>query len=444
MADPPVPPDQLDRQRRYRLAFGSGAPQKVGTSPAGTAVFSANRDVTTPTTPGMLYLKSPSNPDSVLGQAWALINPRLQAAADAINRRATLGAQAISSLTNSYASLIGDTASQAAGFYKPEEKITKAVAGYGRDYLTGSGKTTGAGLDAALAQAGQKGPGDINLVEQGKGAGGAAYGTGIAELDALVSKALAAQTEAALEPGFAQGEGAYQQTLLSAQLARQLADEQSQIVGQIPDIIDTLTQRRIAQAQDARDYAERVREYNLDRQDQLAQQQASIVGPKAPTLAGRIAYWQEEAKKRTEKDPNGYMYYANPKGIGISIRRDPKTGRPEVDPLFTASQQAGLLKSAESQATIRERNAQAQAAQARARASTQNAATAAQREANRHAEAQARIATAQKNARTAAQRAAIQRQAEKERERHNRETERISRMRKAPSSGLGAGSGGTA
>jgi hypothetical protein len=233
----------------------------------------------------MGYPQPQQGPGDINSQVLGIISPQLQAAADGINRRSQMGSAAISGLTSSYSAGMSQLANEGVGFFKPERKLAKGVAGYARDALTGAGQTIGKGYSADLAQAGVRGPGDINLPQIGAGAGGAAYGTGIAELDALIAKQAAAQTEAALEPSFAAGMGQMQQGLLAAQLARQLADQQGQIESQVPGLVDSLTQRQIAAQQDQRDYQQHVLEYNQSRQDAQANARADAANAQAKAAA---------------------------------------------------------------------------------------------------------------------------------------------------------------
>lgn len=321
---PPVRPFMPFRRPFYGLAFGSGAPQQQQT-PQGGNYFSALAQQMQGGYGG--GGGGGGGMGSINSQVLGIINPQLQAAADAINRRSQLGSSGIGALTNAYQQNVGALAAGTSGIFRPAEKSTRATAGYARDALTNAGQAKFADLNAALSQAGQRGPGDVNLQQQGAGAGQAAYGTGIAELDALIARAAAAQTQTALEPSFAAGMGQQQQSLLAAQLARQLADNQGQIMAQVPGLVDTLTQRQLAAQQDARDFAENQRQFNAQQglsEKQFAAQQAAqaraeqqrkagIAGPNAPTVAGRVAYWNQVAAQRTHD--TGVLYTGTSTGI---------------------------------------------------------------------------------------------------------------------------------
>jgi hypothetical protein len=81
--------------------------------------------------------------------------------------------------------------------------------------------------------------------------------------------------------------------------------------------------------------------YDQERADALAQRRAGIVAPNAPTNRGRTSYWQDVADRRTKTDPHGYVWEATT--TGIRPVKDPKTGRPIVDPAFSAAQAQGLV-----------------------------------------------------------------------------------------------------
>lgn len=305
------PPDRPPYRRRATPAYGSGAPPVPTVRPL-----------------------QPSQP-SIYDEAMGILNPQLQAAADAINRRSKMGSQAISGLTSYLAQLAGEAPGMVAGAYNPEIGLAKKTAGYSRDTLAGSGQEAGAGLGAALTQAGVSGSSDIDLSKIGAGAGGAAYGTGIAELDALIAKKSASMTRAALEPSFASGMGQQEQYMLAAQLARQLADQQGQIQGQLPGLLHDLGRDRRSDFESDRDYQLAVK----NRNSALAAQRAAQTGPQAPTLAGRKAYWDSVAAQRTKDRQE--IWVGTTTGIHPLI--DPKTGKPTSTAGREAAQLQGVL-----------------------------------------------------------------------------------------------------
>lgn len=280
--------------------------------------------------------------DDPYQQAWSVISPQLQAAADAINRRSQIGSGQITDLTNIYSQRM--SAASGMDVFGPEKKYLRGAADWGQSSLVGSGQQQQASLGAAARQAGfapSAAGRDLNLQQQGKGAGAAAYGTGISWLDAQVAKATAAATRSALEPSFAAGMGQMQQGILANNLQRQLADQQSQIQAQIPQLLLDLTQRQQDVAYRNQQAAESKREWEISRQDQINANKSKTVGPNAPTLQGRMAYWQAIAENRTKHDPRGWVYEGT--YTGIHPVKDAKTGQPIVDPGFAAAQAQGLI-----------------------------------------------------------------------------------------------------
>lgn len=276
---------------------------------------------------------SPSFPGGPLsiadtsGQARAITEAQLQAAADIINRRSRAGSQAISSLTNYWKGQLGRLPGEVTDAYKPAKLAAETVANYSGQSLTQAGADTQAGLNTSLGQAGVQGPGDVNLPVQGVGAGTAVQGMGLAELQRLIASEAATQARTALEPSFAAMTGEQNQQMLAAQLARQLADMQSNIEGQLPSVYMQLQNQAYGQAVDQRNfqyqqaqdtYSKQVDAYNRQWQQytygqQKAQQRAAIVAPNAPTLGGRKSYWDQQAEKRTQD--TGYRWVGTTSGM---------------------------------------------------------------------------------------------------------------------------------
>jgi hypothetical protein len=265
-----------------------------------------------------------------LGQARSLYNPALQASAEAINRRTEFGMGAIGQYTGQLVGMAGQYAGQVRQAYQPQIDLGRGVANWAQSALVGAGKAGQGDLNAALAQSGfapSAGPRDINLKQQGKGAGGAAYGTGMADVDALVAAQAASAARAAQEPTWAAGLGEQAKTLLAVQSARALADQQAALEAQIPGLALDLRSQDISQAQDLRDYQLRLREFQAQQaaaRTQQAQTRAQITGPNAPTLAGRQAYWDKVAADRTTA--TGTLYKGTTTGIAPVL--DPRTKRP--------------------------------------------------------------------------------------------------------------------
>lgn len=276
-----------------------------------------------PTGAGPAGLGGGYDPD-VLARAWGIIDPQLKSAADIINRRSQMGSGYISGLTNALQGSMGQISGQVSGAYGPEVDLAKGIAGYAQGSLTGAGRAQGASLNTALTQAGGKqgaiaGSSDLNLTKEGAGAGGAAYGTGIAELDNLIASRAASQTRAALEPSFAAMTGQQNQMMLAQQMARQLADQQSAIQATVPQLLSDLQDKADARAIDLRDYtakiaidrrdyAEKVREFNLGvRADSAAA--AAKAGSAADTQAYNYAK-NTAAVFTKESGPTGHVYVA--------------------------------------------------------------------------------------------------------------------------------------
>jgi hypothetical protein len=252
------------------------------------------------------YSGGPGYPSqSILDQVWSIINPQLQSAADIINRRSQMASGYITGATNTLVSHMGGIPGMVSGAFNPEIKMGRGVAEYTRGALVGAGKTQAQGLGQALQSIGPAAMPALDLAQQGKGAGGAAYGTGIAELDAMIAKKAASSARAALEPSFAAGMGQQQQGLVAAQLARALADQQSEIEARVPELLLNLQQQEYAREADRRDYELRLRQFESERK--------GAAGANAPTVAGRIAYWNTVAAQRTEQ--TGTVYRGTSTGI---------------------------------------------------------------------------------------------------------------------------------
>ena len=341
---PSTPWNYQNNPYRQRAAPVGTLDAPIGSNPGGNP-FSG--------IPGLSAGQYPGVSPDIWSQVMGVVNPQLQNAADIINRRSAMGSGAITGLTNFMAQEMGGLQGMVGQAYNPGIKLGKNVANWSNTSLTQSG----AAQDASVAQqmaVGNAGPvaksSDLNLTQQGKGAGGAAYGTGIAEVDNLIAARAAAQTRSALEPSFAAMTGQQQQAILAGQLARQLSEMQGNITAQIPQLLLDLQSRADAKAADTRDYNERIREYNQDRLDKLTAAKSTVVGPNAPTTRGRLAYWQQQADFRTKHDPNGWVWEGTTSGIHPV--RDKKTGKPIIDPGYTAAVQEGLLAKQKQQLAV--------------------------------------------------------------------------------------------
>jgi hypothetical protein len=315
----------------------------------------------------------------VFGRVRSIIDPQLQAAADIINRRSQMGSSAITGLTSSLGGMAGAYGADVQKAYGPEINMWRGLSDWSQKQLAQSGAARQADLGAALAQSGVQGPADINLAQQGQGAGLAAYGTGIAQLDQYIASQAASQARAALEPSFAAGMGQQQQSLLASQLARQLGEQQSEIQARVPDLVAHIQEQDYARQQDERDYQLRIAQLGLEQgrwateqqtgqqhweaeqkraeaeqslaerefglrktttASELAARRAGLVGPNAPTVQGRMKHWQDIADKRTQMDPQGRVWVGT--SSGIKPATDPKTGRPMRSSDWV-KQQAGII-----------------------------------------------------------------------------------------------------
>jgi hypothetical protein len=277
----------------------------IGSSPGGNP-FAAQ-----PSTPlggyGGLGTVGGGFDPAVLQQVFGVVNPQLQSAADIINRRSQIGTGYISGLTNFLQQEMGGISGMVSNAYGGPIKLARKVADWAGGSLTGAGQAQTASVAKQMASAGPlPTSSDLNLTQEGKGAGGAAYGTGIAELDNLIASRAAAQTRAALEPSFAAMTGQQEQSMLASQLARQLSDQQSSIMGTVPQLLLDLQNRADTKAADTRDYTEKVREFNV---------QAGLDKAKTAATAGSAADKQAYEYAKTtaatftkNSGPNGHVY----------------------------------------------------------------------------------------------------------------------------------------
>lgn len=324
---PSRPPDRGPLRRRYPSnPAGPGRPPDLGIV----------RPIAAASAPAAAPAAAPA--PSIYDQVMGIVNPQLQAAADMINRRSSMASSGIQSLTDYAAGQAGHYAGDVRDMFAPERTAGRATANYTRKALTDSGVLQNAGFQQAIGQAGVSGPGDVNLSQIGQGAAGAAYGTGIAALDALIAKQSASTARAALEPSFARMTGEQNQQLVAAQLARQLGDQQSQIQGQVPGLLLNLQQEATRASEAQRSYDESVREFNLGRADTAAQRKAGVTGQYAPTLAGRQAYWDARAAQMTSQ--TGTIYKGTTTGMRPVL--DPKTNKP-MQTTGENSRQIGMI-----------------------------------------------------------------------------------------------------
>src|SRR5262245_45621047 len=243
---PSTPWNYQNNPYRQRAAPVGTLDAPIGSNPGGNP-FSG--------IPGLSAGQYPGVSPDIWSQVMGVVNPQLQNAADIINRRSAMGSGAITGLTNFMANEMGGLQGMVGQAYDQGIKLGKNVANWSNTSLTKSGAAQDASVAQQMASAGPLAKSsDLNLTQEGKGAGGAAYGTGIAEVDNLIAARAAAQTRSALEPTFAAMTGQQQQGMLGAQLARQLADMQGNITSQIPQLLLDLQDRAQSKAESDRNY----------------------------------------------------------------------------------------------------------------------------------------------------------------------------------------------
>jgi hypothetical protein len=281
-----------------------------------------------PAGPGLPPLPTDAQLQAQAGtMAQAQFDPVLKQIADSINRRGAEGAQAITALTGQYASQLGRQAAALPGIYAPAKAETAAATQALADRISGVGAAAGQDLAGMLRQAGQAGPGDINLGQIGQGAGTAAYGTGIAGLDALIARQAAAQTELSQEPGFAYGAGLQELGGLQRDLTRELADQQGQVAAQVPgltqSIYDTLLGRRETQQAER----ERVREFGIEAAAQKARDKAAAQADAADRRE-RIRQFNQTRLDQGTKDALARADEVTQRKVNAILATgvDPKTG----------------------------------------------------------------------------------------------------------------------
>jgi hypothetical protein len=272
--------------------------------------------------------------------------------------------------------------------------------------------------------------------------------------------------------------GAQQQTMLGMQLARQLADQQSEIEARVPGLLTDLQQQDYQKAQDERDYQFRVAQLGLEQgrwsteqqtgeqhwaaeqkraeaeqqlaerefglrkttaASELAARRAGITGRYAPTLTGRQSYWSQIAEERTKQDPQGRVWIGTPTGIkpatagkggaplrtadwvkqqAATIMATGLTTTGQLTPAATKKLQAlGIATAGGTPSTIVKSQITAQTALKKAQITRQTTLTKA---AIQHQDTLRRLQIQQQGADTAAKRAQIAQQVADEHARYNR------------------------
>lgn len=444
MAYPPLPPDQSDRRRRQLLRTPRPRLPKVA-PPHLPVIPPAPTGATSPAIHGLGSWNLASAAQAVNEQ----IDPLLKNAADQYNQQAGDISSQMGSLSNQYADLLSGAQGAVHGIYQGPIDTLNRTSGGVKSAIRQAGDQGAAALAASNAQAGQAANAqgsDLNLGSMGAGSSEAAYALGQAMVAALRRSQGAAENYAGQLPGLAREEGSQQASQLLQALSKDFAQQIADITAQAPTRLhDLYNEYQDRQAQQQQQYDQR---YGTPfEQKQYADKQRAdrnaAVGPQAPTNAGRRSYWQQLAQQRSKDTGDVYVATttgirpadADPKKPGIQKIRtetgraaDSVIGKRNVD-AATSKARVKIAQQGANTASTRATETARHNKQTEATAS-RNAQQAQTRENDRHAEAQARIATAQKNATTAAQRAALAKRAQKEKERHNRATETISRSKK--------------
>ena len=381
----------------------------------------------------------PPAPPDYLAQAQAQVHaqldPILKYLTDKYGAQASAFSGLAGSVTNQYASWLGNAAGNVSSMFKEAQGPVSGAARAINAQMTQLGQQNAATEQAAMMQARQnsaQSP-DINLAQEGKGAGGAAGAIGQAMINALQQEQAAAMKYAEGLPGFAQLQGQYETKQGLIQIAATLADQLAQTTAQAPQLLYQIYNDLLDRAQHDKEFAFQVRQYN----DSLAAKRAGIVSATAPTVAGRTAYYQGLADRKTSM--TGIEYVGTSTGIR-PVDADPT--RPGIQPSYTLQGRAAIRQGVQTQAQInqgqqkinetRRSHQQAEAAaRERNRIAAQNAATATKRENDSHTARMRQLQIAEQNATTQQQRTAIQRQKAKEQHRHNSVMEGIAKKKAA-------------
>jgi len=385
----------------------------VGSNPGGNPFSGDPTGVPgrTDTGPQISPGQYPGFGSDVWSQAMGVINPQLQNAADIINRRSQMGSGYISGLTNFLQQEMGGISGMVGDAYGGPIQLQKKVAGWSGDTLTSAGKAQTASVANQMKSAGPlPTSSDLNLTKQGAGAGGAAYGTGIAELDNLIAARAASQTRAALEPTFAAMTGQQQQSMLGAQLARQLADMQGNITAQIPQLLLDLQQRADTKAADQRDYEERVREFNAGRKDDRLTKLMQLKAANEESTGYQYVITSTGVKPKLvngQKVPTNAVSTARRNqqiSVLLASGLDPNTGKYDAGTIKKLKALGVDVGTGVGQSTV---------------GSNISAATRLAQETSRYNQTMAKLKVAQQNATTAAQKNTIAQQRADEQHRHN-------------------------
>jgi hypothetical protein len=277
----------------------------------------------------------PNFADQASQQVSSILDPQTRSVIDRYNRQAGQTAAGIGALTNRYAANLGTYAGQVPGMFEPAQQTVRGVSEGVNAQLTGLGQaaagTEAGAMTGARLPTGAAGP-DLPLAAEGAGAGQAAGAIGQNAINALQSAQKAAMTYAGQLPAFAKLEGDYQTRSALSTLAAAMADQLAQTTAEAPQMYWTIYQQLQDRAVSDKSFAEQVRQFDVGRADVKAanartetQRRAGIVAPNAPTVAGRVTYYQSLAAQRSQQE--GIVYKATSSGIRPVI--DPVTGKPK-------------------------------------------------------------------------------------------------------------------
>lgn len=307
-AAPPRPPDRGVYRPPRRPALPAPKVPRSFVPARRPSVASA---AATATPPG-----APDYAGQAGAQVSAQLNPILRNIADRYNQQALGTSAAIGGLTNQYASRLGAAAANVGPMFEQAKGPMSAAAEGINAQLTNLGRQVAGTESAAMAAAhqpqGSAGP-DLNLAQEGAGAGQAAGAIGQAMINALQKEQQAATEYAGKLPGFAQLEG--QQNIQGAlsRLSAEMASQLAETTAQAPQLYWTIYQQLQDRANTDRNFAEQVREFNVQQTAQTAQ---TAYGRRQDRLT------QFRQLKDQNEQATGYQYEIT--STGVRPRRDAK------------------------------------------------------------------------------------------------------------------------
>jgi hypothetical protein len=275
--------------------------------------------------PPVFNMPPPIDPSGFGAQAAAeaqrQIDPILQLIAARSNAQAQYTQQSVSALTNVYASRLAGMADMAKSTYAPEIKTSKALGGGLNSYMTGAGKAAAATEAGATGLEGMSAGSDVPLAAEGAGAGNAAEAIQAGMTEALKTAQSAAVKYAGSLPGFAQAEGKQFTNDTLKTLAATMANQLAEVTAQAPTLYHQLYNEFLDRAESDRNFQLEMAKLQYSIDSDNYDRQAAVVGPKAPTTQGKLAYWTKIAAERTASDTEGRQWFADPNGNGINFRK---------------------------------------------------------------------------------------------------------------------------